>query len=257
MGYTIAVAGKGGTGKTTLTGLLIDYLVKNGEKPILAVDADANANLNEVLGEEVEVTIGEIREEVSKRENTGNNFPGGMTKAQYLKYRLNAGMIEGRGYDLLVMGRSEGQGCYCYVNGMLREQIDSLADSYKYLVIDNEAGMEHLSRKTTKYIDTLLLVSDASRRGIQAVARINQLVKELELNVANIYLIVNRVPNGQLKEDTIEEIEKQGLNLLGVVPMDQQIYEYDAQGMPTVTLPEDSISKRALNNIFSKIQFKK
>ncbi|AOY76408.1 AAA family ATPase [Clostridium formicaceticum] len=255
MGYTIAVAGKGGTGKTSLTGLLIDYLVKNGEKPILAVDADANSNLNEVLGEEVEFTIGEIREEVSKRENTGNSFPGGMTKAQYLKYRLNGALVEGRGYDLLVMGRSEGQGCYCYVNGMLREQIDSLSDSYKYLVIDNEAGMEHLSRKTTKHIDTLFLVSDSSRRGIQAVGRINQLVKELGLSVQNIHLIVNRVANGILQEDTKTEIEKQGLNLLGVVPLDQQVYEYDAQGIPLVKLPEDSISKTALKNILSKIQF--
>ncbi|ABR48186.1 Cobyrinic acid a,c-diamide synthase [Alkaliphilus metalliredigens QYMF] len=257
MGYTIAVAGKGGTGKTTLTGLLIDQLVKSNEKPILAVDADANANLNEVLGEEIECTIGAIREEVSKRENAGNSFPGGMTKAQYLKYRLNAIITEGKGYDLIAMGRSEGQGCYCYVNGMLREQIDSLSDSYKYLVIDNEAGMEHLSRKTTKKIDTLFLVSDASRRGIQAAGRINELVKELELNVSNIYLIVNRVPEGVLKADTVEEIRKQGMNLIGVVPMDHQVYEYDAEGIPLVQLPEDSISKKALRGILSEIQFKK
>lgn len=253
MGYTIAVAGKGGTGKTSLTGLLIDYLVNSGEKPILAVDADANANLNEVLGVDVESTIGEIREEVSKRENTGNSFPGGMTKAQYLKYRLNTSVIEGNGYDLIVMGRSEGQGCYCYVNGMLREQIDSLSDSYKYLVIDNEAGMEHLSRRTTKKIDTLLLVSDPSRRGIQAVARINELVKELELDVSKIFLIVNRVPNGILREDTLEEINKQGLKLAGVVPIDQLIYEYDAEGTPLVKLPEDSVSKQALKKILSQI----
>lgn len=257
MSYTIAVAGKGGTGKTTLTGLLIDYLVKKGEEPILAVDADANSNLNEVLGEDVDITIGEIREEVSKRENTGNSFPGGMTKAQYLKYRLNTSVIEGRGYDLIVMGRSEGQGCYCYVNGMLREQIDSLSDSYKYLVIDNEAGMEHLSRKTTKSIDTLFLVSDSSRRGIQAVGRINQLVKDLNLTVRNIYLIVNRVPNNVLKKETLEEIKKQGLELLGTVPMDAQIYEYDAEGVPLVNLPEDSLSKQALKEILSKIQFGK
>lgn len=257
MGYTIAVAGKGGTGKTSLTGLLIDYLVKKNEKPILAVDADANANLNEVLGEDVEFTIGEIREEVSKRENTGNSFPGGMTKAQYLKYRLSTSIVEGRGYDLIVMGRSEGQGCYCYVNGMLREQIDSLSDSYKYLIIDNEAGMEHLSRRTTKKIDTLLLVSDASRRGIQAVGRINQLVKELELDVSEIFLVVNRVPNGVLNEDTIKEIQNQGLKLIGIVPMDQLIYEYDSKGIPLVELPDDSISKQALENIFSKINFSK
>ncbi|AOT69214.1 AAA family ATPase [Geosporobacter ferrireducens] len=257
MGYTIAVAGKGGTGKTTLTGLLIDYLVKKGEKPILAVDADANSNLNEVLGQEVEATIGEIREEVSQRELTGNSFPGGMTKAQYLKYRLNTALIEGSGYDLLVMGRSEGQGCYCYVNGILREQIDSLSDSYKYLVIDNEAGMEHLSRKTTKHIDTLLLVSDCSKRGIQAVGRIKELVKELELQVSNIQLIVNRAPEGKLEEETVQEIEKQGLNLVGVVPLDPTVFEYDAKGIPTVKMPEDAVSKKALIDIFSKLEFLK
>lgn len=257
MGYTIAVAGKGGTGKTTLTGLLIDYLVKRGEKPILAVDADANSNLNEVLGQEVDATIGEIREEVSQRELTGNSFPGGMTKAQYLKYRLNTALIEGSGYDLLVMGRSEGQGCYCYVNGILREQIDSLSDSYKYLVIDNEAGMEHLSRKTTKHIDTLLLVSDCSKRGIQAVGRIKELVKELELHVSNIQLIVNRAPEGKLEDETIREIEKQGLNLIGVVPLDPAVFEYDAKGIPTVKMPEDAVSKKALTDIFSKLEFLK
>ena len=155
MGYNIAVAGKGGTGKTSLTGLLVNNLTTNNKGPVLVVDADANANINEVLGIEVETTIGSIREEVNQREKQGNAFPGGMTKAQYLQYRLNTCLAEGDGYDLIVMGRSEGEGCYCYVNGILREQTDKLSDAYEYLVIDNEAGMEHLSRKTTKHIDKL------------------------------------------------------------------------------------------------------
>ncbi|CAH2212415.1 ATP-binding protein [Tepidibacter aestuarii] len=254
MGYTIAVAGKGGTGKTSLTGLLIDNLVKQGENPILVVDADANANINEVLGVDVECTIGEIREEVNQREISGNGFPGGMTKAQYLKYKLNTSVTEGDGYDLLVMGRSEGQGCYCYVNGVLREQTDSLSDSYKYLVIDNEAGMEHLSRKTTKHIDTLFLVSDCSRRSIQAVGRIKELVKELDLKVSNIHLIVNKAIGGQLHEGVKEEIAIQNLNLIGVVPMDEMIYEYDSSGIPLVKLPEDNKSKLAIKEILSKIE---
>ncbi|MDC0805063.1 DUF87 domain-containing protein, partial [Clostridium paraputrificum] len=127
MGYNIAVAGKGGTGKTSLTGLLIDYLVKDKKGPVLVVDADANANINEVLGIEVEATIGEIREEVNQREKLGNAFPGGMTKAQYLQFRLNSIIEEGEGYDLLVMGRSEGEGCYCFVNGILREQVNKIS----------------------------------------------------------------------------------------------------------------------------------
>ena len=244
MGYKIAVAGKGGTGKTTLTGLLIDYLVKKGEEPILAVDADANANLNEVLGVEIEDTIGDIREDVSQRSLDGDNFPGGMLKADYLKYKLNTAITEGNGYDMIVMGRSQGTGCYCYVNGVLKTQIDSLSGNYKYLVIDNEAGMEHLSRKVVQDIDTLFLISDCSRRGIQAVGRIRRLVDELELSVGQIFLIVNRAPDGKLNEGTMEEISNQKLDLLGVVPMDQMVYEYDSSGKPLVELPEDSLSKK-------------
>ncbi|KZL93338.1 AAA family ATPase [Clostridium magnum] len=258
MGYKIAVAGKGGTGKTTLTGLLIDYLVKKSQGPILAVDADANANLNEVLGVDIEETIGEIREDVSQRSLAGdNNFPGGMLKADYLKYKLSAAITEAKGYDMIVMGRSQGTGCYCYVNGVLKTQIDSLSGNYEYLVIDNEAGMEHLSRKVVENIDTLFLISDCSRRGIQAVGRIRRLVDELKLKVGQIFLIVNRAPEGKLNEGTMEEINNQGLELLGVVPMDQMVYEYDSSGKPLVELPEDSLSKKALNDILSKIQFNK
>ncbi|MGL6106707.1 nucleotide-binding protein [Romboutsia sp.] len=254
MGYNIAVAGKGGTGKTSLTGLLINNLTKNKKGPVLVVDADANANINEVLGIDIDATIGSIREEVNQREKLGNAFPGGMTKAQYLQYRLNTCLSEGEGYDLIVMGRSEGEGCYCYVNGILREQTDKLSDAYEYLVIDNEAGMEHLSRKTTKHVDTLLLVSDCSRRSVQAVARIRDLAIELKLNVGNIYLIVNKVPNGILNEGIKEEINKHNLNLIGVVPMDEMIYEYDSSGIPLVKLPEDSKSKMAISEIMTKLE---
>jgi CO dehydrogenase maturation factor len=253
MGYTIAVAGKGGTGKTTITGLLIDTLIKKQKGTILAVDADANSNLNEVLGETIDSTLGEIREEINRREAADNSFPGGMTKAQYLQYRLNTGITEGEGYDLLVMGRSEGRGCYCYVNGILREQLDRLSDQYDYLIVDNEAGMEHLSRGTAKHIDTLLLVSDCSHRGVQAVARIKNLVKELELQVSRQYLIMNRAPAGELSEGILTEIAKQGLNLLGVVPADPLVYEYDARGKALVDLPEDSISRKAVSELLTKI----
>ncbi|GAA0710460.1 carbon monoxide dehydrogenase accessory protein CooC [Paraclostridium ghonii] len=254
MGFNIAVAGKGGTGKTSLTGLLIDCLVKENKGPILVVDADANANINEVLGLDIDVTLGQIREEVNQREKQGNAFPGGMTKAQYLQYRLNTSVSEGPGYDLIVMGRSEGDGCYCYVNGILREQTDKLSDSYDYLVIDNEAGMEHLSRKTTKHIDKLLLVSDCSRRSIQAVARIRNLARELNLNVGDMKLIVNKAPNGVLNDGVKEEIEKHKLDLLGVVPLDDMIYEYDSSGVPLINLPEDSKSKVAIKDIISKLE---
>ncbi|MBB6217325.1 CO dehydrogenase maturation factor [Anaerosolibacter carboniphilus] len=253
MGYKIAVAGKGGTGKTSLTGLLIDYLVKKGEEPILAVDADANANLNEVLGEELEVTIGEIKEEINKAEASGSGFPGGMTKADYMKLRLNTAVIEGNGYDMLVMGRTQGEGCYCYVNGLLKSQLDILTKNYKYFIIDNEAGMEHLSRGTVRDINTLLLISDCSTRGIQAAGRIRKLIDELKLKIPQVYLIVNRAPQGELNEGIKAEIEKQGLELIGVVPMDPMIYEYDSSGKPLVKLPEDAVSRQAIREIIAKL----
>ena len=253
MSYNIAVAGKGGTGKTSLTGLLIDILLKEKKKPILVVDADANANINEVLGVEVESTIGQIREEANMTEKRGNSFPGGMTKAQFLQWKLNSILVEGDGYDLLVMGRSEGEGCYCFVNGILREQVQKISGHYDYVITDNEAGMEHLSRKTTKHIDTLLLVSDCSRRSIQAVARIRDLAKEMNLSVGKIGLIVNKAPNGELSNGVKEEIEKYGLDLFGVVPSDELIYEYDSEGIPLVKLPADSKSRVALEKIIETL----
>lgn len=253
MGKTIAVAGKGGTGKTSLTGLLINYLATEKNGKVIAVDADANANLNEVLGEKIDITLGAIKEDVNRRERDGNSFPGGMTKAQYMKYRLSTAISEGDGYDLLVMGRSEGTGCYCYVNGILREQLDTISNSYDYLVIDNEAGMEHLSRGTSKSVDVLLLVSDCSRRSIQAVARIRDLALELKLKIGDLYLIVNKAPNGQLNDGIMEEINKYNLNLLGVVPMDDNIYEYDSNGKPLVDLPIDSPSKKTFHEILSNL----
>ena len=256
MSYNIAVAGKGGTGKTSLTGLLIDTLLKDNKKPILVVDADANANINEVLGEEVEATIGQIREEANMTEKRGESFPGGMTKAQFLHWKLNSILVEGDGYDLLVMGRSEGEGCYCFVNGILREQVQKISSHYNYIITDNEAGMEHLSRKTTKHVDTLLLVSDCSRRSIQSVARIRDLAKELNLSVGRIYLIVNKAPQGVLNDGIKEEIDKHNLDLLGVVPLDELIYKYDCDGIPLVELPKESKARLAMEEIVVKLELK-
>ncbi|WKY47225.1 AAA family ATPase [Eubacteriaceae bacterium ES3] len=254
MSYNIAIAGKGGVGKTSLTGMLIEYLVEAGLGPILAVDADANANLNEVLGEEIELSIGEIKEEVNHAEMDGVPLPSGMTKTDFLKFRLNQAVAEGNGYDLLVMGRSQGAGCYCYVNGILKTQLDSLGKNYNYIIVDNEAGMEHLSRGTLGKIDMLILVSDCSRRGVQAVGRIRDLVDELKLKVPTIKLIINRAPDGVLNEGTAEEVEKQGLDLIGVVPLDQNVFEYDAYGKPLVDLPVEAPSKKALREIVDKLE---
>ena len=252
--YTIAVAGKGGTGKTTLCGILIDWLCKHGKKPVLAVDADANSNLNEVLGVEIEATLGDIREEIAQAElQDPSPIPPGMSKADYMDMRFSAALTEMDDYDLLVMGRTQGKGCYCFVNGLLQTQLNKYAGSYRYTVVDNEAGMEHLSRGLLPAVDVILLVSDCSRRGIQAVGRIARLADELNLKPSTVGLIVNRAPEGVLDEGTKEEIRLQGLNLLGVVPQDRSIYEYDCAGKPLVQLPSTAPARAAMEAILDKI----
>lgn len=254
MSYTIAVAGKGGTGKTTICGMIIDYLVKSGKAPILAVDADANSNLNEVLGVEIETTIGEIREEVNQAENQLKSpIPAGMTKADYINFKFQDVLTETKDFDMLVMGRTQGEGCYCYVNGMLKTQLQRFSDNYRYIVVDNEAGMEHISRGILPKVDTILLVSDCSRRGIQAVGRIARLVKELNLKPSVMGLIVNRVPGNVLPEGVKEEIALQELDLIGTVPHDETIFTYDNEGRPSSTVPEDSPSKAAVVEIMNKL----
>lgn len=254
MSFTIAVAGKGGVGKTTLCGLLIQYLCEKGKGPILAVDADANSNLNEVLGVEVEMTLGEIREEVAKAETSKNNpIPPSMSKSDYMEIMFNRCLVEDDDFDLLVMGRTQGKGCYCFVNGLLQTQLQKLTPNYPMVVVDNEAGMEHISRGVLPKVDMVLLVSDCSRRGVQAVGRIAELVKECELNPKTMGLIINRAPDGKINAGTMEEVEKQGLTLLGVVPQSTEVYEYDCEGKPTVTLPKDSPVQKALREIVDKL----
>lgn len=246
--HTIAVAGKGGVGKTTICGMLIDRLCKEKEGPILVVDADANSNLNEVLGIEIETTLGAIREEMAQAELKGT-IPPGITKQEYAEARFSTALAEEDDYDMLVMGRTQGKGCYCYVNGVLKSQMDKYVPNYRYVVIDNEAGLEHVSRGTLPHVDTMLLVSDCSRRGIQAVARIAEMVGDLELKPGVMKLIVNRAPGGVLNAGVQEEIEKHGLQLAGVLPQDEQVYEYDCEGKPTSKLPEDAPVKAALHKI--------
>ena len=253
MPKTIAVAGKGGTGKTTLCGMLVRYLADNKKGNILAVDADPNSNLNEVLGALSPITLGEIRESMLDK-GAGDTLPAGMTKHEYMEFMFGDALQEECGYDLLVMGRTQGAGCYCFVNGVLRTQIERYSDSYSYIIVDNEAGLEHISRGTLPRVDTLLLVSDCSRRGIQAAGRLGQMVGELKLNPAVMKLIVNRAPEGMLSEGVLEEIKVQNLDLLGVIPQDETVYRYDSDGIPSSTVPGDSPIKTALAGIIAKLE---
>lgn len=254
MAHVIAVAGKGGVGKTTLCGLLIQYLCETKKGPILAVDADANSNLNEVLGVKVDATLGDIREEIARAEiSTNSPIPASMSKADYAEFKFNSAIIEDDDFDLLVMGRTQGKGCYCYVNGLLQAQLTRLQNNYPYMVVDNEAGMEHISRGILPNVDIVILVSDCSRRGIQAVGRIARLIPECGLKPRTVGLIVNRAPGGTLNEGVQEEIRKQDLTLLGVVPQDEGVYEYDSAGTPTSALPADNPVRLALYKIMDSL----
>ncbi len=247
MSFSIALAGKGGTGKTTLAGMLIKYLVKNGKVPVLAVDADSNANLNEVLGLEVQETLGNAREEMKK-----GIVPGGMTKDVFMSMKLEQAVVESQGFDLIVMGQPEGSGCYCAANTLLINFLDRLTDNYPYLVMDNEAGMEHISRLTTKNVDILLVVSDTSRRGLQAAFRINKLANSLNIGVGKSFLIINQAKD-KLSDTIIGLVEKEDIELAGIIPEDDTIYDFDIDGKPTVDMPEDSNSVKAAFEVFDKI----
>ena len=254
MTHTIAVAGKGGTGKTTLSGFLIDALIRRGDGLVLAVDADANSNLNEVLGVEIEETLGDIREDIAQSGIAKDpKVPAGWSKQDYMDFRFNNAISEQDGFDMLVMGRTQGKGCYCFVNGLLQAEITKFAKNYRYIVVDNEAGMEHISRGILPKIDTLLLVSDCSRRGIQAVGRIAKLAKDLGLTPKTVGLIVNRAPSGELSDGIREEIEKHGLELIGVIPQDETVYEYDCSGKPTTGLDATNPAKKAVVGIAKKL----
>ena len=251
--HTIAVAGKGGVGKTTTCGMIIEYLCKQKKGPVLVVDADANSNLNEVLGVEADVTLGQIREEMAHAEQTGS-IPAGMTKADYAEMQFNNALIEEDDFDMLVMGRTQGKGCYCYVNGVLKTQIDKYVGNYRYMVVDNEAGLEHISRGTLPHVDTMLLISDCSRRGVQAVGRIAEMIRELDLKPGEMKLIVNRAPNGELNPGVMEEINKYGLQLAGVLPQDDTVYTYDCEGKPSSQVPDTAPVKKALAAIMQELK---
>lgn len=247
MTYTIAMAGKGGTGKTTVAGFLIKYLVKKGKVPVLAVDADSNTNLNEVLGVSMKETLGTGREEMKD-----GVVKQGMTKQVFMEIKLAESIVEGEGYDLIAMGRPEGAGCYCAANSLLTMYLGQLIDNYPFMVMDNEAGMEHISRLTTNNIDILLTVADSSIRGIETTSRINKLVDELKVKVRKKYLIINQARDG-LNDSLKEAVEKFGLDLAGTIPKDDDLYDFDMKGNPTSSLPDDNPAMSAAWSIFDKI----
>ena len=251
MSYTIAVAGKGGTGKTTISSLVIGHFVRAGKTPVFAVDADANYNLNEQLGVDVRSTIGGSREDMKKK-ITANEAPAGMSKDDWMEIQMQASLIESEGFDLLVMGRPEGPGCYCAANNTLRRHLELLSGNYPVVVIDNEAGMEHLSRRTTAKIDLLLLVSEPSPVGIMSAARIRDLAREMEIAVARTGLVINRVPGG-MAERLVAEARGRDHEVLGTVPADELVMEYALSHTPAIRLPQETPAVRAIEKILSTV----
>lgn len=237
---TVAVAGKGGTGKTTLAGLLIREMLARGAAPILAVDADPNANLGEVLGVSAPTSVGRLREEAFMG---AREIPKGWDKQSWIEYKMHEALGEAEGFDLLVMGRPEGPGCYCYANNLFREYIKTLAKEYPWVVMDNEGGLEHLSRHTTRDVDVMFIVSDPTVRGMRTVERIGELIDELGLVVKERYVVINRVPRGVAVDALLEHTT---VPLGGVIPEDEELFAGDLEGRHLFQLPEDSAGLSAV-----------
>lgn len=260
MTTTIALAGKGGVGKTTISAMVIKYLTQSQSSPVLAIDADPSSNLNLVLGLELEWTVGDIREDLLSQVKDSllaggaamGTLQGGMTKRDYLDYQVRSSVSEGNHFDLIAMGRSEGPGCYCAVNHNLREVVDSISKNYRYVVIDNEAGMEHLSRRTTRDVQHLFVVSDPTLRGIVAAKRIASFRKEMDIHIENTYLVINRL-DGEMPASLQEHIDKLDIPLLGTVPASQKLAEFEFSGRPLVQLGDDSPVYQSIAEMLIKI----
>jgi len=245
----IAICGKGGVGKTTVSCLIVRSLLKSGARPLLAVDADPNSNLAPALGIEPEETVGQVLEEFHGKKLT---IPPGMAKAAYLELRLNQAIAESKGLDLLVMGRPEGPGCYCSANSILREMLERLVGNYQFAVLDNEAGMEHLSRRTANRIDALLMVTDPSMKGVRTVQGLLDLLAEISLPIVSKYVVLSRINGADPR--LIKAIEQLPVPLIGKVPEDKNVTEYDLELKSFLELPDDSPAVVAVNEMVGKLK---
>jgi CO dehydrogenase maturation factor len=248
MTFIAAVAGKGGVGKSTISALLVLELAARSGEVVLAVDADPNSNLGDKLGVKVERTIGDLREDLSKR---SDELAVGGSKHEAAMYQLRLAMVEGRDFDLVTMGRSEGRGCYCYVNNLLRTYLDSVMDDYPYVVIDNEAGMEHLSRRTCQRMDALVVVSDSTTVGLRTAERILALAREMELEVGMTMLVINRAGKGAAQD---RSDLPDGFDKVMVIPFDPRVEELAVTGEPLTSLERDRPVVKALRDLTTELR---
>ncbi len=253
MAYVVGLAGKGGTGKTTISALTVRYLIEKKKKAVLAVDADSNACLNEALGVEIHATIGSLREDSLENIRSGAARPGGMSMEQLFDYQVQQSVIESDGFDLMVMGRPEGPGCYCAANNIIRKYTDKLSEDFSYVVIDNEAGMEHLSRRTTHKVDLLLIISDPTKKGVETAKRISSLVDELKLDVNERKLIINRVSDENF-QTLIKAHPDLSIKDVFHVPQDENIFHLDMEGRPVFELPADSVAVSKIYEILDSCE---
>ena len=260
MTTTIALAGKGGVGKTTISAMVIKYLTEVQAGAVLAIDADPSSNLNMVLGLDLEWTVGDIREDLLSQVQQSltvggaamGTLPGGVSKRDYLDYQIRSSLSEGGQFDLIAMGRGEGPGCYCAVNHNLREVVDAISKNYAYVVIDNEAGMEHLSRRTTRDVQHLLIVTDPTQRGIVAAERIAGFRNELDIRIEQAYLILNGI-SGEIPAPLKDRIDKLDIPFLGVVPHDDGAEQFEFSGRPLVELGDNSPLYQSVAGMLQKI----
>lgn len=248
MTRTIAVAGKGGVGKTTFCALVLRHLLASGSRPLLAVDADANTNLNEVLGVPIDKTVASLRDELLR---TMGNLPPTMTKETWVEYQLSSAIVEEEGYDLVAMGKAELSGCYCYVNSLLKRYLELLAGNYEYVIVDNEAGMEHISRGLLSDIDILFVLSDPSPRGILTAGRIADLVEELKRKVRHVALIVSRAPGGELPQVLKDQAAALPVEFAGILPADDEVVARDMAGRAALELGDGNATVRAVADIMA------
>ena len=246
----IAVAGKGGVGKSTFSSLLIRNIIENKDGIVLAVDADSNSTLGQMLGVKIEQTIGDLREELLK---DPENVPPGMSKFDFVQYQLQLAMTEGDKFDLITMGRPEGPGCYCYINNILRTYLDSMSDKYSTVIIDNEAGMEHLSRRTTKLMDKFFIVTDFTPIGFETAGRIIELADEMNINIKDKYMIINRIPKDASAHPKIQELRDSNLySEIFSIENDDALVGHVFEGKSLLELPENSMALKTVKEIAKK-----